>query len=106
MIKARLARIAPASFVVLVVASGAVGVLRYGGICSLDIWILSATDQLGFALRALGTWRLPITLTCPLGFLERSLANPHRGFVLHSCTKCLECSTRCPTKGIKFRLWA
>ncbi len=62
------------SLVSLVVVSGIVGELRYEGICSLDVWTISVTDSLGFLLRAFGLWRIPITLTCPLGFVERSLA--------------------------------
>jgi len=74
MTKLRILRIVTAALVILVVVSGVVGEVRYGVLCSLDIWIISVTDSVGFLLRSLGLWRLPITLTCPLGFMERALA--------------------------------
>jgi ferredoxin-type protein NapH len=55
MTKIRIVRIVTASLVILVVVLGVVGEPRYGAICSL------------------GAWR--ISLTCPLGFLERCLAS-------------------------------
>jgi ferredoxin-type protein NapH len=75
MTKIKILRILTASLVILVVVSGAVGELRYGGICSLDVWVISITRSLEPLFRALGIWRIPVTLTCPLGFLERSLAS-------------------------------
>lgn len=48
-------RIATASLVIVVVVSGVVGKLNYGGISSLGVW--------------------QVLVTCPLGFLERSLAS-------------------------------
>jgi len=74
MTKVRMARLVTSSLVILVAVSGIVGEIRYGGLCSLDIWIISAADSIGFLLHPLGVWRLPITLTCPLGYLERALA--------------------------------
>ena len=74
MTKTKILRIVTASLVILVVVSGAVGKLYYGGICSLDVWLFSVTDPLGFLLRYLDLWRIPIVAICPLGFLERSLA--------------------------------
>jgi ferredoxin-type protein NapH len=53
--KIKIARIVTASLVILVAVSGVVGELRYEGICSLGAWQIWAT--------------------CPLGFLERSLAS-------------------------------
>jgi len=52
--KIKVLRIVTVSLVLLVIASGAVGELRYSGICTLGAWKI---------------WG-----TCPLGFLERSLA--------------------------------
>jgi ferredoxin-type protein NapH len=72
--RTKIVRIVTASLVILVVVSGVVGEIRYGGLCSLDIWIISVTDSLGFLLRPLGVYRLPVTVTCPLGYLERALA--------------------------------
>lgn len=74
MSKLRKARIATASIVTLVVISGLVGEIRYGTVCSPDVWQFAVTDPFGFLLRSLGLWRVSITATCPLGFLERSLA--------------------------------
>jgi ferredoxin-type protein NapH len=75
MTKIKILRIVTASLVILVVASGAVGELRYGGICSLDVLVVSITSRLEALFRALGLWRISVTFTCPLGFLERSLAS-------------------------------
>jgi ferredoxin-type protein NapH len=72
--KIGIARIATASLVILAVVSGAVGELRYGGICSLDVFVISITSRFEPLLRALGLWRISVKVTCPLGFLERSLA--------------------------------
>jgi ferredoxin-type protein NapH len=73
--KTKILRIGTAALVILIIVSGAVGKLNYGGICSLDTWIISVTDPVvGSLLSQLGLWRMPITVTCPLGFLERSLA--------------------------------
>jgi ferredoxin-type protein NapH len=52
--KIKIVRIVTVSLGILIVAGGIVGELRYGGICSLGAW--------------------KIWTTCPLGFLERSLA--------------------------------
>jgi len=52
--KIKLIRIAAVSLGIVVVVSGIVGQLRYEGICSITAWKIWAT--------------------CPLGFLERSLA--------------------------------
>jgi ferredoxin-type protein NapH len=73
--KIKILRIVTASLVILVVVSGAVGELRYGGICSLDVLVVSITSPLESLLRALGVWPISVTFTCPLGFLERSLAS-------------------------------
>ncbi|MBI5034154.1 MAG: 4Fe-4S binding protein [Chloroflexi bacterium] len=54
MSKTKIIRVVTVALVILVIVSGGVGKLNYGGICSL------------------GTW--DILITCPLGFLERSLA--------------------------------
>jgi ferredoxin-type protein NapH len=72
--KIGIARIVTASLVILAVVSGAVGELRYGGICSLDVLVISITSRFEPLLRALGLWRISVKVTCPLGFLERSLA--------------------------------
>jgi ferredoxin-type protein NapH len=72
--KIKLARAATAAAVVLLVVSGTVSKLVYGGLCSVDAYIFTFTDWIGPLLRALGIWRVPINFTCPLGFLERSLA--------------------------------
>jgi hypothetical protein len=40
--KIGIARIVTASLVILAVVSGAVGELRYGGICSLDVLVISS----------------------------------------------------------------
>jgi ferredoxin-type protein NapH len=53
--KIKIVRIVTASLGILVVGSGVVGQLRYEGICTI------------------GTWE--IWATCPLGYLERSLAS-------------------------------
>ncbi len=73
MTKMTLARGVAASAVILAVATGTVGKLTYGALCSLDAWILSVTDPWGPLLHTIGAWRIPINFTCPLGFLERSL---------------------------------
>jgi ferredoxin-type protein NapH len=70
--KTKIARIVVASLVILVVVSGFIGKLNYGGICSLGTWDIWATNSLGFLLRSLDAGQ--IWATCPLGFLERSLA--------------------------------
>jgi ferredoxin-type protein NapH len=54
MTKIRIVRLVTASLAIVVVVSGVVGELRYEGICSLGVGQILAT--------------------CPLGFLERSLA--------------------------------
>jgi ferredoxin-type protein NapH len=74
MTKMRALRLATASAAALIVVSGVAGELRYGGLCSLNLWIISVTDSIGFWLRSVGLWRLSIDVTCPLGYLERSLA--------------------------------
>jgi polyferredoxin len=68
-------RIVTAALVALAVVLGTFGAIHYGGLCSLDAWIVSVTDPWGPLLRALDLWRVSITFTCPLGFLERSLAS-------------------------------
>ena len=70
-----LLRLATASLVILVVMSGEIGKLTYGVMCSLDVWIITVTDPVGPVLRWLGIWRASIAATCPLGYLERSLAS-------------------------------
>jgi ferredoxin-type protein NapH len=64
-----------AAMAIMVVVSGAIGAIRYEGLCSLDVQVFSVADPVvGYLVSALGVGRIPITLTCPLGFLERSLA--------------------------------
>jgi ferredoxin-type protein NapH len=72
----RMARIpiVTAGLAILAIAAGIVGRFNFGGICSVPVWVFSITDPLGFLLRYFDLWRLSITLTCPLGFLERALA--------------------------------
>jgi ferredoxin-type protein NapH len=74
MTKTRIVRIVTPSLVILAIVSGAFGQLTYGGLCSLDVLRISVTDPLGFLLRYLDLWRASVTFTCPLGFLERSVA--------------------------------
>jgi ferredoxin-type protein NapH len=74
MTKITLLRIVTTLLVILLVVSGVVGLLTYGGLCSLDALRISFIDPLGFLLRSLDLWLVSVTLTCPLGFLERSLA--------------------------------
>jgi ferredoxin-type protein NapH len=75
MTRIRVLRVATASLVTLVVVLGVASAIRYGALCSPDVFILSVTDPVvGPLIRSLGIWRIPITVTCPLGFVERSLA--------------------------------
>jgi ferredoxin-type protein NapH len=69
----RALRSASSSLAILLVVSGTVGALSYGALCSLDLWVVSVNDPLGFLLRYVDLWRLTIATICPLGFLERSL---------------------------------
>jgi ferredoxin-type protein NapH len=73
--KTKIARSVTALLAILVVVSGVAGVLHYGGICSLDVLTVSATSNLGRWLEELGASRTALTFTCPLGFLERTLAS-------------------------------
>ncbi len=70
--KTKIFRIVTAVLAMLVVVSGVAGTLHYAGICSLDAWTVLITSRLGFLISALGA--AEISATCPLGFLERSLA--------------------------------
>jgi ferredoxin-type protein NapH len=75
MTKIALLRIGTTLLVTLLVISGVVGLLTYGGLCSLDALRISIIDPLvGSLIHALDLQRVSVTLTCPLGFLERSLA--------------------------------
>jgi polyferredoxin len=75
MTKIRVLRLMTASLATLAIVAGVFGAIRYGAICAPDLGIISVTDPVvGPVLLSLGIWRLPVTVTCPLGFLERSLA--------------------------------
>jgi len=76
MTKIKILRIVTALLaIVLVIRGVVVGEFGYGGICSFFAWMDSVTSRLEFLLRSLGVWRIAVTFTCPLGFLERSLAS-------------------------------
>ncbi len=72
MTKTKIVRIAATLLGILLVVSGVIGELRYGGICSLGTDQISVFSSLGILLRSVGADQ--ISITCPLGFLERSLA--------------------------------
>ena len=75
MIKVGTLRIVVVALVALLVVSGTFGQLIYGVLCSLDVYIITMADPLAPLLRALGVWRASVAVTCPLGYLERSLAS-------------------------------
>ncbi len=72
MTKTKLARILIASTVVLVVLSGELGQLRYEGICFIGIGQTMLRYSVESVLHSFDARQ--IAITCPLGFLERSLA--------------------------------
>ncbi len=65
-------QLATALLVVVIVISGTVGALHYAGLCSLDAWTILITSRVGPIISALNL--AEVSATCPLGFLERSLA--------------------------------
>jgi ferredoxin-type protein NapH len=76
MSKTKIARLVTASLAILAVVRGVVvGEFGYGGICSFSVWMGSVTSRLEVLLRPLGVWRIKVTFTCPLGFLQRCLAS-------------------------------
>ncbi len=74
--KIGLVRSVTASLALLTVVSGAVGAIRYGGICTLDIQQILTAEPLRFVQSALAYNDIELILAaCPLGFLERSIAS-------------------------------
>lgn len=113
MTKVQKLRIVTATLAIVIIIAGIVGELHYGALCSLEAYVISVTDSVGFLLRALGLWRIPVTLTCPLGFLERSLVSqdwlPQWPFVLIVIVSVLVlgrifCAWVCPTVLLR-RVW-
>ncbi len=74
MTRTKILRLATAALVAFVVVDGQFGRLWYSGLCSLELYVFTVTDAIGPLMRAMGVWRIPVDLACPLGFLERSLA--------------------------------